>query len=646
MTFGTTGIRSMVLLGAAALLAACGGGGGSDAAQAASAAPAAAEARAVVYQVASLQQPADAVQDTVRVKDLAARAAVVPARVALGPLVQQKDAAAASGPGARQIGSVRPVGDTGTVADTAQRLRWTATPAGGLVAAISFAAEDAHGLRLGVLVKALPGGAMLRVYSQSSPSAVLEISGQEVLQSIDRNVASGDTSDAARTWWTPDTGGNEATLEIELPPGTPASALQVSVPRLSHIYADLSLPTAEEAEQVKINESGSCNLDSTCYDDYASQRNAVARMVFVRDDGNAYVCTGTLLNDRDGSRTPYFISANHCFSTQTVASTLRTDWFYRSPSCNSRTLSASTVARNGGATLLYASTNSDTLFLRLNETPPAGAVFAAWNAGSQALGTAAAGIHHPRGDLQKIAFGNIAALSACSALTGSSTSFSCSGTSGNYYRVNWTQGVTEGGSSGSGLFVNGALVGTLYGGSVTCTARNGSDYYGRFDVAYNAALQQWLSPATSASGRAAIYRFFNGSTGAHFYTSNAAERDFVQQTYPAFSYEGVAFYAYANATAGQSAVYRFFNTGNGAHFYTIDAGERDFVRATYPAFQYEGPAWYAQTATGNGATAMYRFFNRSTGTHFYTISQGERDFVIATYPVFQYEGAVYYAWTN
>lgn len=646
MDFRRASIRSVILLGAAALLAACGGGGGADTA-AAAATPAPAAARAVVWSVGSLEQPATAAQDTVRVKDLGARPPVLPARVALGALLESRSEAAAPGVGARQIGSVRAVAATATPAELSAQLQWTPTAAGGRVAAISVSAQEAHGLRLGVLVRALPGGAQLRVYRQDRASAVYEISGQEVLQSIDRNIAAGDTSDAARTWWTPDAGGDEATLEIELPPGTPASALSIAIPRVSHIYTDLSLPSADDGEQAKINESGTCNLDSTCYDTYASQRNAVARMVFVRPDGNAYVCTGTLLNDRDGTRTPYFVSANHCFSSQTVASTLRTDWFYRSPSCNSRTLSASATARTGGATLLYANSSTDTLFVRLNETPPAGAVFAAWNAGAQPLGSAAVGIHHPRGDLQKISFGSITSLSSCSALSDSSTSFSCSGTSGNYYRVGWTDGVTEGGSSGSGLFVNGALVGTLYGGSVTCTARNGSDYYGRFDVAYGAALQQWLSPAVvGTNGRTAVYRFFNGSTGAHFYTSSAGERDFVQQTYPAFSYEGVVFYAYGSPTAGQNAVYRFFNTSTGAHFYTIDAGERDFVRATYPAFQYEGPAWYAQTAAGNGSTAMYRFFNTKTGTHFYTISQGERDFVIATYPVFKYEGPVYYAWTN
>lgn len=633
-------VRSLAVLAVASVLAACGGGNGGEAVQSA----AAPQARALVYSVESREQPASAVQDVARVKDRAVGVAIAPARIALGPLDQSKEGAA-SGFGPRQVGSPRSIAQTATASATSQQLQWTPTASGGQVAALSFSADGAHGLRLGVLVRQLPGSAVLRVYSQARPSAVFEIAGQEVLQIIERNQAAGDTSDAGRTWWTPDTGGDEATLEIELPSGTPASAIDLSVPRLSHIYDNLSLPTAEELEQqTKINESDACNLDSTCYDDYAAQRNAVARMLFVRPDGKTYVCSGTLLNDRDGTGTPYFISANHCISTQTVASTLRTDWFYRSPSCNSRTLSSATTARTGGATLLYATDSSDTSFLRLNEAPPAGAVFAAWNANPQGLGGAIAGIHHPRGDLQKISFGNLASLTACTSI--SDTNFTCSGTSGNFYRVTWSQGTTEGGSSGSGIFSGGALIGTLYGGSAVRTNKASSDYYGRFDVAYNASIKNWLSPATSASGRTAVYRFFNSSTGAHFFTASAGERDFVINTYPAFAYEGVAFYAYGGATAGQSAVYRFFNKSNGAHFYTIDAGERDFVRATYPSFEYEGPIWYAQTGAGNGSTAMYRFFNKSNGTHFYTISQGERDFVQATYPVYQYEGPVYHAWTS
>ncbi|CAM3442999.1 trypsin-like peptidase domain-containing protein [Paracidovorax anthurii] len=631
-------------LAAAALLAACGGGDGAATTQAG--ATASAETRAAVTRVESAEQPATAVQDVPRIRERAADAAVAAARVGLGAFVRSESALVERN-GARQIGAPRSVGDTATAAGLRQRLQWTATESGGAKAAVSFTSEGAHGVRLGVLVRSLPGSAVLRIYRQDRPTSVYEIAGQEILQTLQRNRAAGDLSDKARTWWSPDSGAGEITLEIELPAGTPVDSLDIAIPTLSHIFEDLSLPSEDSVSQEAVNDASTCNLDSTCYDDYASQRNAVARMTFV-DSGLTYNCTGTLLNDRDSTGTPYFLTANHCISSQTVASSLQTDWFFRSPTCNSRTLSSSAARRTGGATLLYASSNTDTSFLRLNEAPPAGAVFAAWDANAQSLSSAVAGIHHPKGDLQKISFGSIVSTLSCA--RDSATSFTCStasGLSGSFYRVTYTQGTTQAGSSGSAIFRGGAVVGTLYGSNSNdqCTTTAFS-VYGRFDLAYSAALQQWLSPAVATpSGRSAVYRFYNRSTGAHFFTQSAGERDFVIQTYPAFSYEGVAFYAYAGPTTGQSAVYRFFNTGTGAHFYTISQGERDFVQATYPAFRYEGPSWYAQTAAGSGSTAIYRFFNRSNGTHFYTISQAERDFVIATYPVYQYEGPVYYAWT-
>lgn len=621
----------------AALLAGCGGGTSEGGTPSAGQAP-------VVLKVDGWVQPASADQGVARIKSRNTMGGTpVPTQVVLGALAQEKTESLSGGVGPRQVGVARDVHATRSGAQTAQQLQWKPTALGGQVAALSFSAEGAHGLRLGVVVKQLSGSAQVRVYSQAQPGTVFQISGQEILQVIQNNTQAGDTSLDAQTWWTPDLGSDEVTLEIELPPGTPVGTLDVAVPRVSHIFENLAIPTEQEFS-TKINESASCNLDATCHDTYVNQRNAVARMIYT-SGGGTYVCTGTLLNDSQSSGTPYFLTANHCISTQAEASSLQTDWFYRAPTCNSRTLSSGTSKRVGGAALLYATDSTDTTLLRLNDAPPAGAYFAGWDASTQGTGISVVGLHHPRGDLLKVSFGSLNSQASC--VTTGGTGFQCSGTTGNYYRVNWSQGTTEGGSSGSALFKGGThVVGTLYGGSATCTNTTSPDFYGRFDLAYNAALKNWLAPAVSTGGRTPIYRFFNVKTSAHFFTSSAAERDFVIRTYPEFSYENIAFYAYAQPTSGQNTVFRFFNTSNGAHFYTINAAESDFVRAAYPVYKYEGPIWYAQTAAGNGSTAIYRFYKPSTGTHFYTVSAAERDFVIATYKDFQYEGVAYYAWTG
>lgn len=627
------------LTAVAALLAGCGGGESGEVATTAKTDP--------ITAVEGRMLPETAVQDVSPVKSRSATTAPKAARVSLGELSMAKVEMSAPGT-PRLVGQARDVQATKSAAALQSLWQWKNTAVGGKVAAISFNAEGAYGLRLGVLVKQLPGSATVRVYTQSAPDKVFQISGQAILQLIERNQAAGDQSDAARTWWTPDTGEGEATLEVELPPGVAASALDIAVPQLSHIFENLSLPTAQEyqeqVEAAKINESDTCNLDANCYSENAQERNAVARMLFTKD-GGSYLCTGTLMNDTQNSFKPYFLTANHCISTQTVASSLETRWFYRSPSCNSGTLQSSTVRKTGGAQLLYASGNTDTAFMLLNDTPPGGTLFAGWSANTVAAGTSVVGLHHPSGDLLKISFGAVNSQANCQPTTGSG--FQCSGTSGNYYRVSWSQGTTEGGSSGSALFQGGYVVGTLYGGSATCTNRSAYDYYGRFDVAYNAAIKAWLNPAsTSAPARSAVYRFYNATTGAHFYTASAAERDFVIRTYPQFGYENIAFYAYPDASSGKDPVFRFYNPTSGAHFYSGSVAERDFVIANFPEFKYEVVSWYAQTGAGNGASPIYRFYNATTGAHFYTISAAERDFVIQVHKAFRYEGPMYYAWTT
>lgn len=624
-----------------ALVVGCGGGGADTAAQSASA----------VLQVQGWTQPASADQGVASVKSRGLGTAPTPATVALGPLATEKTQVASGGIGPRQVGAARDVAATKTAAQTQAQLQWKPSANGGMVSAISFSAEGAHGLRLGVVVRQLPPATQLRVYSQAHPGTVFQIAGQEVLQRIARNAQAGDTTLDGQTWWTPDLGTDEVTLEVEVPPGAPVAAVDIAIPRVSHIFENLALPTESEfSASTKINESAGCELDASCYDDYASQRNAVARMIFT-SGGSTYACTGTLINDTQNSGTPYFLTANHCISTQAAASSLQTDWFYRSSACNTRTLSSATTKRLNGASLLYASDSTDTSLLRLNDAPPPGAVFAGWDASAPTSGMSVVGLHHPRADMLKASFGTVTSQAAC--VSTGETSFQCSGTVGNFHRVAWSQGTTEGGSSGSALFKNGTqIIGTLYGGSSTCTAVASPEFYGRFDVAYNAALKTWLAPSSgggsgNGTGRVPVYRFYNTAGLEHFYTANPAERDLLVNQYAAsFIYEGPVFYAYPGESSGLFPVYRMVDVSRKIHLYTANPAERDAVLAM-PSVYLEGNAWWSQAAPGNGSTPVYRYFNRAVNTFFYTTSEAERAYINANLSQ-QYleQGVGFYVWLN
>lgn len=387
-----------------------------------------------------------------------------------------------------QIGIARSVPELATVAATTGILNWTPAPAGGKISAIRITSPDARGVRIGLLVKKLPAAAILRFHSANDDSTY-EVAGKTILDMIGANLRSGDASDEAQTYWSPVLEGSASNVEIELPPGADPADVKFAIPHLSHLFAPVNSSYVSNAT------SGACNVDVTCQPAWANESSATARMLFTVG-GGSYLCSGTLLNDRDANtQIPYFISANHCISSQTVASTLVTYWLYRASSCNSGSLNAGTQQLPGGAALLYANAGMDTSFMRLNNSPPAGTTLAGWDATLPALGVAISGIHHPSGDLQKISFGTLQNYEICSTDGAYYTCTTAPAATAGYYSIVWNSGITEGGSSGSGIFLGNShyLIGTLYGGESSCAMPHAADDYARFDLVYHAALYQWLN---------------------------------------------------------------------------------------------------------------------------------------------------------
>lgn len=433
----------------------------------------------------------------------------------------------------RRIGLAREVTPTQSHAATASFLKWENSARGGKVAAVSFSSREALAVHLGLVVRKMPLGRR-RSGLHPEGSTVTELLGSEILTSIHRNVDKDGDSEAARTFWTPLVEGEEATLEIELAPGSPVESLVISMPRLSHVFV---MPTmSKTAESQRLGEAASCQVDVACASDVDTESSATARMVYVAASGDSYLCTGTLLADAARSRTPYFLSAYHCISRQSEASSLVTYWFYRASSCGSGVLSASAASLSSGATLLYTSRNTDTSFMRLSAAPPAGAGFAGW------------GCQHPRwpGDHHRTA-----------------------SPSGRYAedQPGYPGGIQD--LHGSGCRGQLQLHGVLGQRRQPPVFPLGQRRYrrrqqrirpvqdrGRREVPgrpiarrlvqlhqpqqyrllwpLRSGVRRRVEELAGSAGAQSGLRFFNVSTGAHFFTINAAERDFVKVAYPVF----------------------------------------------------------------------------------------------------------------
>lgn len=224
--------------------------------------------------------------------------------------------------------------------------------------------------------------------------------------------------------------------------------------------------------------AASCHLDISCFPEWAETARSVAHIVY-EEDNSTYVCSGTLLRTTTSNNIPYFLTADHCVSSDTVARTVESFWQYQTRTCNGTTPNKRDAQRTLGARYLVSEgvARGDFSLLRLNSVPT-GVVFSGWNSGEIALGTPIAGIHHPSGDYKRFSRGR--RVTTGSQLAGANPAF--------YYTVSYSEGLIQGGSSGSGLFSEpGMLVGMLSSGPKSETPCNIRPYpanYGKFSDAF------------------------------------------------------------------------------------------------------------------------------------------------------------------
>ena len=288
--------------------------------------------------------------------------------------------------------------------------------------------------------------------------------------------------------WTPVLPGERCVIELFVPDGARAPELMLT--QVNRGYRDMF----RRKHTLGIPKAGACENDVVCAigDPWRNEIRSVARYTI----SGQFLCTGQLINDVAGDKKNFFLTAAHCSISAGNAATIVVYWNFQAPVCGQQ--SGGSLAQNQqGVIFRMSKADVDTTLVELEDVPDAAfnVYYAGWDRTTIAS-PGAVGIHHPNGDEKSISF-------ASATLT---TVNNCIGTGGSipntHWRVVWNDGVTEPGSSGSGIWnpVTRRVLGVLSGGGSACNALTLPDCYGKFGVAWTngttaaTRLRDWLDP--------------------------------------------------------------------------------------------------------------------------------------------------------
>jgi len=338
---------------------------------------------------------------------------------------------------------------------------WSVLPSKENVWKLTFEIPDAKGFFIGFDNFYLPEGSSLYVYEKSNLK-------DAVVYKYEDNPQGGAYS-------IENLKGDNVVLEYVAPEGIVKPKLHIS--ELGYKYLD------DQGDPISgFNSTGnSCMININCPegDFWQNQKKGVVQLRVRRNPGaNAYLCSGTLVNNTSEDKTPYILTAYHCFEYMTSTAISATEFFfeYETPECETE-IRPNYKYHKGAIPLVLnpIDDGSDGALVQLSESIPEDwdVYYNGWdrtNDGSSVTGGAI--IHHPLGDVKKITLYNKSLTSG---------KWEDEAPDGTHWITTYSDGATEGGSSGSPIFnQNGYIVGTLTGGDNRCTNQNLADYYGKF----------------------------------------------------------------------------------------------------------------------------------------------------------------------
>jgi hypothetical protein len=350
----------------------------------------------------------------------------------------------------------------------------------------------------------IPKGALLFIYSKGK---------EKVLGAF-----TSDNEQASGFFSTFPISGDEIVVEYNEPLDTDYPG-QIHISTVNHDYKNLFGTRP-------LGESGLCNMDVYCANasDYSVEKQSVVDMIV----SGRELCTGTLVNNSKQDKTPYLLTAAHCIENASDAQKTIFCFNYESPTCGNGASSLNGFAEQtlSGSTLKARSDSLDFALVELSTPPPAKfrPYLAGWNK-SATIPTSTFAFHHPKGDVKKLCKDNDAPKIG---------NYSSEFVRNSFWIIGkWEIGTTEAGSSGGGLFnQNRQVVGTLTGGTATCSDPTNDlfsmlnkqwDYYKTSDK----QLKAWLDPNSSGVSELLGLNPFDSSNLCDLFTNAELGEKFV-----------------------------------------------------------------------------------------------------------------------
>ncbi len=298
--------------------------------------------------------------------------------------------------------------------------------------------------------------------------------------------------------WTGLIPGERALVFLQLP--SPDADFKLNLAKVAYGFAN-PRTTAKR---------GSCNIDAACAQGN-DWRDQIDSSVLLQYSSGAFLasCSGTLLNNRRNDLTPYLLTADHCLINSGNDDSVVVYWQFQTATCNGDDSGAPDPGMSQSGTEFLAdgfrsspTPHPDFTLLIIGsisqpDVPPAAfrPFWSGWDSRPDAVASSGVGIHHPTGDEKSISvFDSPVSASLVDIGTTSADNVLA-------WQVHWSQGTTEQGSSGSGLWnQERRLVGQLAGGGASCAAQQEPDYYGRlhesweWEASPGRQLRIWLDP--------------------------------------------------------------------------------------------------------------------------------------------------------